>query len=253
MSFGKNMSNPEDINDAVKEALLKGKFERVVALYESLNRPLTTHEEADLGCSLAITSPLDWPRALALLQKAADKGHYAAARNIVYWTRDKTFPTHSAVLAEKYHRHATSLWQAPWKTFMAMTSSELGPLGFHKRGSLFWRRFKNFQIIEVRKLRWACGFDIRIGRCEISTPVPTHVEECRDNIMLSELVAKGEMAEYTCDTPILEVRQDDMRALIRTLMGKAIPWLEQEQSQPNPTSDGIRQPVDGSPKPSMWK
>jgi hypothetical protein len=222
------MSNPEDINDAVKEALLKGKYERVVALYESLNRPLTTHEEAELGFCLAITSNSDWPRALTLLQNAADKGHYAAARNIVYWTRDRAFPTHSAELAEKYDRLATSLWQAPWKTFIAMAQSRLGPLAFRKRGSIFWRRSETLQVIEVRKLRWASGFDIRLGRCEASTPVPKHVEECREDIMLSELVAKGEKAEYAFESPIMEVNKNDMQALLCTLFDKAIPWLEQK-------------------------
>jgi hypothetical protein len=46
--------------------------------------------------------------------------------------------------------------------------------------------------------------------------------------MLSELVAKGEKAEYAFESPIMEVNKNDMQALLCTLFDKAIPWLEQK-------------------------
>ncbi len=166
------------------------------------------------------------PRSVALLQQAADAGHYIAARNLVLMTRDKRFPTYSPKLAEKYHRHATALWQAPWKAFMGMAVARLKSFGFRKRESLFWRRRDALHVIEVHKSRWNCDFDIRLGRDLSPDIVPRHVEECNETIMMKMIVRVGEAFDYTCGFQDPEIRMDDMNRLLEVVVNRAIPWFE---------------------------
>jgi len=188
-------------------------------------------------------------RAGGLLQQAAEAGHYVAARNLVFMTRDRRLPTYSPTLAGKYHRHATALWQAPWKTFMAMADTALKPLGFRKRESLFWRRCDVLHVIEVLKSRWNCDFDIRLGRGNSLDLIPKHIEECHENLLMRDIVTVGEVWDYTCGFQDPEIRVEEMKQLLEVMTTRAIPWLEEVTPEPNPTSDGIRQPADGAPKP----
>ena len=238
------MKDTTEIERQAHAALSSGNHARVLELLDGLSRPLTTNEAAYLGS--ALISEVDMPRSVALLQQAADGGHYIAARNLVFITRDNRFPTHSPSLAAKYHKRATELWQAPWKTFMGMAASTLRPLGFRKRDALFWRRRNALNVIEVRKSRWSCDFDIRLGRDPSPDLVPRHIEECSETAMMKWVVHNDEAFGYTCEFHDPEIRVDDMNRLLESLVRRAMPWFEGIRHEPNQASHATSEPAPGA-------
>jgi hypothetical protein len=218
-----------DLTDIERDAyvsLCQGDFNRVIKLLGKLTRPLTINEAAYLGSARMFTSDLE--SAIALLQQAADAGNYLAARNLVSLRSDQSLPTYSIVDAEKYRRHAKSLWQAPWKTFMGMAAERLRPFGFRKQGKFLWRRLNSLQVVEVRRSQWNCDFDIRLGRANASAPIPKNIEECDDHLVLGEISSDGEMWYYNCEFQKPEIRLDEMNCLLDVIVTRALPWFQNE-------------------------